>query len=92
MMYDPSLQWSVLRLLATWKRLPLGDLVRMLEPIEQLKYRRELLDDLEYDGLVTLRSSGDDLIVELTPRGAARLERRSQGGGPAEDRDDDRPA
>ena len=59
MKYDPSLQWAVLELLATWKRLPLGDLERMLQPIEQLRFRRELLDDMEYDGLVILRQAGD---------------------------------
>lgn len=79
MMYDPSLQWAVLELLATWKRLPLGDLVRMLQPIEQLRFRRELLDDMEYDGLVILRQAGDDLVVDLTPRGEARLQSRRRG-------------
>ena len=74
MMYDPSLQWAVLELLATWKRLPLSDLIRMLQPIEQLRFRRELLDDMEYDGLVILRQAGDDLVLDLTPRGEARLQ------------------
>ena len=78
-MYDPSLQWAVLQLLATWKRLPLGDLVRMLQPIDQLRFRRELLDDMEYDGLVVLRQAGDDLVVDLTPRGADRLQNRGPG-------------
>lgn len=78
-MYDPSLQWAVLELLVTWKRLPLGDLVRMLQPIEQLRFRRELLDDMEYDGLVILRQAGDDLVVDLTPRGEARLQSRRRG-------------
>jgi hypothetical protein len=79
MMYDPSLQWAVLELLATWRRLPLGDLVRMLQPIERLRFRRELLDDMEYDGLVILRQAGDDLVVDLTPRGDARLQGRRPG-------------
>ena len=78
-MYDPSLQWAVLELLATWKRLPLSDLVRMLQPIERLRFRRELLDDMEYDGLVILRQAGDDLVVDLTPRGDARLQGRRLG-------------
>jgi len=81
MMYDPSLQWAVLQLLATWKRLPLGDLVRMLQPIDQLRFRRELLDDMEYDGLVILRQAGDDLVVDLTPRGADRLQNGDRGDG-----------
>jgi len=80
-MYDPSLQWAVLQLLATWKRLPLSDLVRMLQPIDQLRFRRELLDDMEYDGLVILRQAGDDLVVDLTPRGADRLQNRPPGDG-----------
>jgi hypothetical protein len=79
MMYDPSLQWAVLELLATWKRLPLGDLERMLQPIEQLRFRRELLDDMEYDGLVILRQVGDDLVVDLTSRGEARLQSHRLG-------------
>jgi hypothetical protein len=89
MMYDPSLQWAVLTLLATWKRLPLGDLVRMLQPIDQLRFRRELLDDMEYDGLVTLRQAGDDLVVDLTERGADRLQNRRSGDHAPEGREND---
>ena len=34
---------------------------------------------MEYDGLVVLRQAGDDLVVDLTPRGQDRLQTRRPG-------------
>ncbi len=81
MMYDPSLQGPVLRLLAQWDRLPFSDLERMLEPFQRPKLRMELLRDMEWEGLVLIRATGDELVIELTPRGRARVTER--GAAPA---------
>lgn len=86
-MYDPSLQSAVLKLLERWERLPLSDLVRMLDPLQRPHYRDELVKDMEWDGLVVVRTAGDEATVELTPRGRLQV-----AGGrpplvpPAEDR------
>jgi hypothetical protein len=73
MMYDPSLQWPLLRLLDRWGRLPLSDLGRMLGDFERPRLRIDLLNDMEWEGLVTLRWAGDECTVEITPRGRNRL-------------------
>jgi hypothetical protein len=73
MMYDPSLQWPVLRLLDRWGRLPLGDLERMLGVFERPRFRMELFEDMEADGLLTLHWVGDECTVEITPRGRSRV-------------------
>jgi hypothetical protein len=75
-MYDPTLQWAVLRLLDRWGRLPLSDLERMLDPLERLRFRDALVRDMEWEQLVTVRVIGDEEIVELAPRGRARLAER----------------
>ena len=84
MMYDPSLQWPVLRLLDRWGRLPLSDLERMLGVFERPRFRIELLEDLEAEGLLTLRWAGDECTVEITPRGRSRLDGRRPDSAPAE--------
>ncbi len=81
MMYDPSLQWPVLRLLDRWNRLPYSDLERMLDPFQRPKLKLDLLRDMEWEGLVTIRLVGDELVVELTPRGHGRVTGR--GSAPA---------
>ena len=73
MMYDPSLQWPLLRLLDRWGRLPYSDLERMLGVFERPRLRLDLLKDMEWEGLVTLRWAGDECTVEITPRGRNRV-------------------
>jgi hypothetical protein len=77
-MYHPAVQRALLETLARWRRLPEGDLVRMLSPVERLRYRDEALKDLEWEGLVVIRAGGDEPVVEITPAGDAWLERRSE--------------
>jgi hypothetical protein len=79
-MYHPAVQRALLETLARWRRLPEGDLIRMLSPVERLRYRDEALEDLEWEGLVVIRSSGDEPVVEITPAGDAWLERRPGAG------------
>jgi hypothetical protein len=73
MIYDPSLQWAVLRLLERWNRLPLSDLERLLHPLQRPHFRVDLVRDMEWEGLVTLYHAGDENVVELAPLGRARL-------------------
>ena len=73
MMYDPALEWPVLRLLDRWDRLPYSDLERMLDPFQRPRLRMDLIKDLEWEGSVTLRWAGDEPVIEITPRGRARL-------------------
>lgn len=77
-MYDPSVQWAVLRLLDRWERLPYSDLLALLPPMEMLRLRDTLLRDMEWEGLVTIRRSGDEEVVSITERGRERLQRRQQ--------------
>jgi hypothetical protein len=76
-MYDPSLQWAVLSLLEKWQRLPLSDVIRMLDPLQRPLFREELVKDMEWEGLITLRLVGDEPVLELSPRGKGRLADRS---------------
>lgn len=85
MMYDPSLQTPVLRLLERWGRLPLSDLDRMLDPFQRPRLRFDLLEDMAWEGLVTLRRAGDECVVEITPRGRARLTGGRPFPSPAEE-------
>ena len=75
----------MLEKLARWRHLPEGDLIGMLSPVERLRYRPEALDDLEWDGLVVARLSGDERVVSITEAGEAWLRRwgtaPSNGGG-----------
>jgi hypothetical protein len=77
-MYDPAVQRAVLEKLARWRRLPEGDLIGMLSPVERLRYRPEALQDLEWDGLIVARQAGDERMVSLTEAGEAWL--RQNGG------------
>jgi hypothetical protein len=78
-MYDPAVQRALLETLARWRRLPEGDLVHMLSPVERLRYRDDALQDLAWEGLVTITNSGDELVIDITPAGDAWLERRRAG-------------
>ena len=85
-MYDPSLQWPVLDLLEKWGRLPLSDVLEMLSPLQRPRFRPDLIKDLEWEGLVLVHHAGDEDVLEITPRGRARLASRRAGqpraGGP----------
>ena len=52
--------------------MPEGDLIAMLTAVERLRYRTEALDDLEWDGLVVTRQTGDERVVSITEGGASR--------------------
>lgn len=75
-MYDPAVQRALMEKLATWRRLPEGDLLGMLSAVDRLRYRREALQDLEYDGLVVITQAGDEPVVDITPEGDAWLQGR----------------
>jgi hypothetical protein len=77
-MYDPAIQRAVLEKLARWRRLPEGDLIGMLSAVERLRYRPEALQDLEWDGLIAARESGDERMLSITEAGEAWL--RHNGG------------
>ena len=77
-MYDPAVQRAVLEKLVRWRRLPEGDLIAMLTPVERLRFRPEALDDLEWDGLIGVQHSGDERVVSITEAGEAWL--RSENG------------
>jgi hypothetical protein len=72
-MYDPAVQRSLLEKLARWGYLPEGDLIGMLSAVERLRYRPEALDDLEWDGLIKARHSGDERVVSITEAGEVWL-------------------
>jgi len=78
-MYDPSVQRALLDKLVTWRRLPEGDLFSMLSPVERLRYRPEALQDLEYEGLITIVVAGDEPVVAITPAGEAWLQLHDRG-------------
>ncbi len=77
-MYDPALQPVVLAKLTKWGRLTESDLHAMLTPEQRIRLREDLLKDLEWDGLVTIRTVGDEPVISITERGREWL--RSQGG------------
>jgi hypothetical protein len=78
-MYDPAVQRALLETLARWRRLPEGDLVHMLSPVERLRYRDDALQDLEWEGLVTISRGGDEPVIDITPAGDAWLAGRDGG-------------
>ena len=80
-MYDPAVQRAVLEKLARWRQLPEGDLIGMLGPVERLRYRREALDDLEWDGLIAARDAGDERVFSITDAGEAWLSQHPQEQG-----------
>jgi hypothetical protein len=75
-MYDPAIQRALMEKLGQWRRLPEGDLLEMLSPVQRLRYRSEALADLMLDGLVNVSTVGDEPIVEITPAGDAWLQGR----------------
>ena len=80
-MYDPAVQRALLERLARWRHVPEGDLIAMLSPVERLRYRPEALDDLAWDGLVAVRSAGDERMVSITEAGEAWLRNAPEGRG-----------
>ena len=66
----------MLEKLARWRQLPEGDLIGMLSPVERLRFRPEALTDLEWDGLIVARVSGDERVVSITEAGEAWLRRQ----------------
>jgi hypothetical protein len=72
-MYDPAVQRAVLEKLARWRRLPESDLIAMLNPVERLRFRPEALNDLEWDGLIVARDSGDERMLSITEAGEVWL-------------------
>lgn len=79
-MYDPAVQRALLETLARWRRLPEDDLVHMLSPVERLRYREDALQDLAWEGLVTITRGSDEPVIDITPAGDAWLEGRRAGG------------
>jgi DNA-binding PadR family transcriptional regulator len=45
----------------------------MLSAVERLRFRPDALDDLEWDGLIVVRMSGDERMVGITEAGEAWL-------------------
>ncbi len=68
-MYDPSLRPVVLGKLARWGRLAESDLQAMLTSEERVRLRDDLLKDLEWDGLLTIRVVGDEPVFSITDQG-----------------------
>jgi len=68
-MYDPSLQPVVLAKLARWGRLTESDLDAMLRPEERLRLREDLLQDMAWEGLVTVEVIGDEPVITITEKG-----------------------
>jgi len=73
-MYDPSLQPVVLSKLAKWGRLTESDLDAMLRPEDRLRLRDDLLQDMAWDGLVTVETVGDEPVIAITEKGRQWLE------------------
>lgn len=73
-MYDPAVQDALLAKLGRWRRLPEGDLLDMLSPIDRLRYRSQAIEDLIRGGLVRANQVGDERIMEITAEGDAHLE------------------
>ena len=80
-MYDPALQPIVLAKLARWGRLTQDDLHAMLRPEDRIRLRDDLLKDLEWEGLVTIRVVGDEPVIAITDLGRAWLERHDAASG-----------
>ena len=76
-MYDPSLQSVVMAKLGKWGRLTESDLQTMLTPEQRVRLREDLLKDLEWEGLLTIRVIGDEPVFSITERGQQWL--REQG-------------
>jgi hypothetical protein len=72
-MYDPSLRPIVLEKLAKWGRLTESDLQSMLTPEQRLRLKADLLKDLAWEGLLTIRVVGDEAVIGITDAGRAWL-------------------
>jgi hypothetical protein len=81
-MYDLSLQATILRLLEKWPRLPLSDVIRLLDPLQRPRFREELVRGMEREGLITLETAGDEQVLQLTLRGRANLADARPAVGP----------
>lgn len=68
-MYDPALRPVVLAKLAKWSRLTESDLHSMLRPEDRVRLRPDLLRDLEWEGLITIRPIGDEPVLAITDQG-----------------------
>ena len=79
-MYDPSLRPVVLGKLARWGRLAESDLQAMLTSEERVRLREDLLKDLEWEGLLTIRVVGDEPVLSITDRGRDWLRERGSSG------------
>ncbi len=80
-MYDPGLQPIVLEKLAKWGRLTESDLQTMLPPLQRVRLTDDLLKDLEWEGLVTLRVVGDEAVITITEQGRAWVDEHAGRGG-----------
>ena len=56
----------------------------MLSAVERLRFRPEALDDLEWDGLIEARVSGDERMLSITEAGEAWLRDSHQPYGEVE--------
>jgi hypothetical protein len=72
-MYDPSLRPIVLEKLAKWGRLTESDLQSMLTPEQRVRLKADLLKDLAWEGLLTIRVVGDEAVIGITDAGRAWL-------------------
>ena len=72
-MYDPSLRPIVLEKLAKWGRLTESDLQSMLTPEQRLRLKADLLKDLAWEGMLTIRVVGDEAVIGITDAGRAWL-------------------
>jgi hypothetical protein len=79
LMYDPSLQPIVMQKLAKWGRLTESDLQTMLRPEQRLRLSEDLLRDLEWEGLLTIRVVGDEAVFAITDRGRAWVDEHGIG-------------
>ncbi|MBI4494547.1 MAG: hypothetical protein HY690_17345 [Chloroflexi bacterium] len=73
-MYDPLLQTLMLQKLARWRRLTLGDLLSMLAPEQCLRFRPQVLQDLESAHLIAVQVVGDEAVLTITEAGERWLE------------------
>lgn len=74
--YDLYLRDAVLAKLDHWDRLPEGDLLSMLTPVERLRFRPQVLRDLQAQGLITIAPIGDERVLGITYAGRQWLRRR----------------
>lgn len=78
-LYDPSVRQAVLGLLRRWRRLPLSDVLALLDPVDRLRFRKELLEDLVSEGVIEIYTAGDEEVVAL--REAACVKQLGQAPG-----------